>query len=108
MKLHRLLYLFFITLFTISCGSVEQSMQKELDKVHIGMTIEEFKKAIPKSTVVYFDEMYTCYKLTKRYARFGDPNHFSYETRFFYFKDGSLWKVNEGEKAVDYRIKIDN
>lgn len=71
------------------------------------MPIEDFRKAIKKASVVYLDENYSCYKLNKRYAKFADPNHFSYTTRFFYFKENKLWRIDEGERATDYRIQVD-
>lgn len=107
MKKTRLFLLPIFLFFLFSCSSVEQAMQKELEKVYIGMPVDEFKQKIKKATVVYLDDEYACYKLNKRYARFGDPNRYSYASRFFYFKQGKLWKIDEGERATDYRIRID-
>lgn len=107
MKTIKLLLLSTSCFFMFSCSSVEQTMQKELNKAYIGMSIKDFKEAIPKSSSVYLDETYSCYRLDKKYAAFGDPNHFSYSTRFFYFKNDKLWKIDTGEKAVDYRVRID-
>lgn len=89
------------------CGSVEKSMQRRLDKVYIGMPLSEFKKTVRKTSMVYLSEDYSCFKLRKSKAKFGAPSGFVYSTRFFYFQGDKLWKIDEGERAVDYRIRVD-
>lgn len=91
----------------LSCASTEKKMQKELDKVYIGMPIDEFKKVIPKTSMVYLSDDYSCYKLRKRTARYGVPGGYLYSYRFFYFQKDKLWKIDEGERAVDYRLRVD-
>lgn len=103
MKVLKLLLLILSTI-TLSCTSAEKLMQKRLDKVYIGMPLKEFREQIKNTTLVYLGDDYTCYKLEKRRAKYGEG--FTYSTRFFYFLDGKLWKLNEGERSVDYRIKF--
>ena len=38
---------------------------------------------------------------------YGVPALASVDIRFFYFENNKLVKVDEGERAVDYRVKID-
>ena len=72
------------------------------------MTISEFKQNMKRISLVYLSEEYTCYKLTRRREKFGEPGGTVYATRFFYFRGDKLWKIDEGERAVDYRIRVDN
>lgn len=94
-------------LFLFSCGNAERIMGKSLDKVFIGMTMSQFKSEIRGSTMIYLSEEYSCFKISKTKATFGVPGGFTESTRFFYFKGDKLWKIDEGQRAVDYRIKID-
>lgn len=104
MKLTKLLALFSIMVF-VSCGGAERAMQKRLDKLYIGMTIPEFKKVMKDASTVYLSEDYSAFKVKKSRVKYGYGYVFS--TRFFYFQDGELWRIDEGERAVDYRIKVD-
>ena len=81
-------------------------MNNLLDNMSIGMTIEDFKKNIPKDKEVIADmvEMnpeVTIYKVIK------PTNYYSGDFRFFYFENNKLVKIDKGERAVDYRIKIE-
>lgn len=96
-----------IPFFLLSCGGAEKAMQQSLDNLYIGMSIPEFKKSCKNSSMVYLSEDYSCFKLKEKKAQFGEPGGYVYSTRFIYFKDGKLWKIDEGERAVDYRIRVD-
>ena len=47
----------------------------------------------------------TVYKVTKRVWYDSDGSGSDY--RFFYFVDGKLTAIDQGERAVDYRLRID-
>ncbi len=96
-----------ITFYLLSCGGAEKAMQLNLDKLYIGMTIPEFKSQVRKSNMVYLSEDYTCFKLVESKAKYGEPGGFVHSTRFIYFKHGKLWKIDQGERSVDYRIRVD-
>src|SRR5690606_24868473 len=88
-----------IVLFALSsCGGAEKAIQRDLNKVYIGMTIPEFQKNMKRISLVYLSEDYTCYKLTRRREKFGEPGGTVYATRFFYFQGEKLWKIDEGER----------
>lgn len=97
-----------LVILMCACGGVEKAIQKDLDKVYIGMSMSEFKKVVRKTSTVYLSDEYSCLKLQRSKAKFGQPGGYVYSTRFFYFQDDKLWRMDEGERAVDYRIKIDN
>ncbi|QBQ41280.1 hypothetical protein E2P86_08970 [Sphingobacterium psychroaquaticum] len=88
-----------------SCGGAEKAMQKRIDKLHIGMTIPEFKTVMREASTVYLSEDYSAFKVMKSRVKYGYG--YVYSTRFFYFQDGKLWRIDEGERAVDYRVKVD-
>jgi hypothetical protein len=49
---------------------------------------------------------FACYKLVKQSAKFGEPGGYVYQTRFFYFKDDKLYRIDEGTRATDLKIEI--
>jgi hypothetical protein len=89
------------------CGSVNNKMNKKLDDVHSGMTIEEFKKAVPSATLVQMMDNFSCYKYTTSSAKFGEPGGYVYSTRFFYFRDNKLYRIDEGTRATDLKVEIE-
>jgi hypothetical protein len=107
MKTLKNIILVLLPFFLLSCGGAEKAMQHSLDKLYIGMTIPEFKSQVIKSSMVYLSEDYSCFKLEESKAKFGEPGGYVSSTRFIYFKDGKLWKIDEGERSVDYRIRVD-
>lgn len=104
----KILKLLVISSLLIGCGGVNAKMNKTLDKVYTGMTIEEFKKTVQNETLVQMEENYSCYKVEVQRAKFGQEGGYRYTTRFFYFKDNILFKIDEGERATDLKIIIQN
>jgi hypothetical protein len=90
-----------------SCGSVDTKMDNALQGVNTGMSVSEFKNKVKKSTLVQKEVNYACYKLTKTSAKFGEPGGYVYQTRFFYFKDDKLYRIDEGTRATDLKIEIE-
>lgn len=95
----------------LSCGAnPTKLMSKALDKVYVGMPIQEFKDEIDKEELVVMKEDVTVYKLV--YKTYNDAHvmlsgsGWRSDFRYFYFVDGKLAQIDKGEKAVDYRIKI--
>lgn len=106
-----------ITLITtaivlLSCGAnPTKLMTKTLDKVYIGMPISEFKEKVDKEELVKANSQVTIYRLV--YKTYNDAhvvlsgNGWRQDHRYFYFVNGKLNRIDKGERAVDYRIKID-
>jgi hypothetical protein len=94
-----------IIMFTLSCSSGKNQMDQVTSQVYIGMPIAEFNKVIPKKRLIEMRKDVTVYKVTKRVWYDSDGSGSDY--RFFYFVDGRLSAIDQGERAVDYRIRID-
>jgi len=62
--------LFFVSM-SLGCG-VNSKMNKSLDNVYQGMTIQEFKQKVSKATLVQMMDNYSCYKYTTSSAKFGE------------------------------------
>ena len=103
----KLISLLFLSYLLVGCGSVNSKMNKTLDNIYIGMNIQEFKKVAPESTLVQLMENLACYKLSLQSAKFGEPGGYVYSTRFFYFRDNKLYRIDEGTRATDLKIEID-
>lgn len=103
----KLISLLFLSYFLVGCGAVNSKMNKTLDNIQPGMTIQEFKKVAPKATLVQLMENLACYKLSLQSAKFGEPGGYVYSTRFFYFRDNKLYRIDEGTRATDLKIEID-
>ena len=96
-----------IVIFLVhSCGSVDIKMDKAIQGVNTGMSVADFKNIVTKSTLVQKEVNYACYKLTKTSEKFGEPGGRVYQTRFFYFKDDKLYRIDEGVRATDLKIEI--
>ena len=89
-----------------SCVSVKSKMNDSLNSVHIGMTISDFKSKVKGSILVEMKDNFTCYKLEKQSAKFGEPGGYVFETRFFYFKNTKLYRIDEGTRPTDLIIEI--
>lgn len=88
-----------------SCGAADRAMQRSVDKLDIGMSIEDFREVMRGASVVYMSDEYSAFVVRKSRIRYGYGP--VYSTRFFYFKDNKLWRMDEGSRAVDYRIQVD-
>ena len=110
-KLNYIILLSFMALI-LSCGAnPTKLMNKTLDQVYIGMPLSEFKEKIDKEILVEANPRVTVYKVHHR--TYNDAHvvlsgsGWRQDIRFFYFIDGKLNSIDMGERAVDYRIKID-
>ena len=66
------------------------------------MLVKDFLKQHRKAKNEYLSEKMTIYSI-----RFMDPMDSRPYRKFYYFTDGKLSRVDKGERAVDYRIRID-
>lgn len=89
----------------IGCASGKNQMNEVTSQVYIGMPIAEFNKIVPKKRLIEMRQDITVYKVTKRVWYDSDGSGEDY--RFFYFVEGKLTAIDQGERAVDYRVKID-
>lgn len=96
----------------LSCGAnPTKLMTKTLDKVYIDMSISEFKEKVDKEELVEANSQVTIYGLI--YKTYNDAhvalsgNGWRQDHRYFYFINGKLYRIDKGERAVDYRIKFD-
>lgn len=94
--------------FLVGCVTVNTKMNTTLNQVYPGMPTSAFKNKVPKSTLVQMTNNYVCYKLEQQSAKFGEPGGYVYSTRFFYFKDDKLYRIDEGTRATDLKIEIAN
>jgi hypothetical protein len=95
-----LVIILFTSLF-ISCDSLFYPSQKSYEKVYTDMTIQDFLKEHSKAKNEYLSKEVTIYSI--RYMETMDKPY----SKFYYFEDNKLIKVDKGERAVDYRIRID-
>lgn len=73
-----------------------------MDKVYIGMSVSEFKEKVENEELVEMNEKVTIFKkVIKSYNHYfyGMPVLQSVDTRFFYFENNKLVKVDEGENC---------
>jgi len=112
-KMKKLNVITLMTIVTIlmSCGAnPAKNISKTIDKVYIGMSVNEFKEKVENEELVEMNQKVTIFKkVIKSYNHYfyGVPALASVDIRFFYFENNKLVKVDEGERAVDYRVKID-
>lgn len=92
-------------LYLVSCASGKKQMVKLTNKVYIGMTIQEFNKVIPNKRLVEMTKEVTIYKVERRVWYDSDGSGSDY--KFFYFVDGKLSEMNEGEQPQE-RIQIEH
>jgi len=102
----KIIYFFILTNFLVGCVSVDTKMNNSLNEVNTGMSISEFKSKQHDATLVQTQDNFACYKIVKQSAKFGEPGGFVYQVRFFYFKDGKLYRIDEGTRATDLKIEI--
>lgn len=67
--------------------------------IRTGMTIEEFRKEAKYEELVTMDVEWMVYKVV---YGFNADN-----IRFYYFKNNKLVKMDSGQRATDYRVRID-
>lgn len=88
-----------------NCASGKNQLNNLLNQVYIGMPIAEFNKICQKKQVEKMENNITIYRVTKQVWYDSDGSGSDYG--FFYFVDGKLVEMNKGERATDYRIKIE-
>jgi hypothetical protein len=83
--------------------------EKKYENVYTGMAANEFKEKHPKAINEYLSEDVTIYSITYYDTETKFVNHLDEAKykKFYYFENNSLVKVDRGERAVDYRIRID-
>jgi hypothetical protein len=104
MKKKIILIIAFITISSTfsSCDSLFYPSQKNYEKVYTEMTVKDFLKEHSKAKNEYLSQEMTIYSI-----RFMDPMDSRPYRKFYYFENNKLVRVDKGEKAVDYRIRID-
>lgn len=102
----KIIPLLITTIFFVGCVSVNTKMNSELNEVYSGMSLSDFKSKVRNTTLVEMEDNFSCYKLEKQSAKFGQPGGYVYETRFFYFKDNKLYRIDKGTRATDLKIEI--
>jgi hypothetical protein len=103
-KLNLIIILLSFSTLIISCGAnPTKLMAKTMDKVYIGMPIPEFKEKVKKVELLEMNEEVTIFRKVIIQSGLGLRR----DHRYFYFENNKLVKVDKGERAIDYRIKID-
>lgn len=99
-----MLSLTFIAL-TSSCGVNPTKKMSELtDTLYIGMSLNEFRERIKGEQLVEMNSEVTIYKVG--ISNYNDLHGWRSDVSFFYFIDNKLYQIDKGEKAIDYRVKI--
>jgi len=91
---------------SLGCGAVIHSVDSGVAQCYIGMPTSELKKIFrgdlkleklsEENTIYYVAKQYrTTYELGLTY------------TKFFYFKNDKLFKIDEGQRATDQKIVIE-
>jgi hypothetical protein len=105
--------LFLITLFTVtlftSCASLFWPNERKYENVFNGMTMSEFKKAHPKAINENMSNQTAVFSITyyDTETKFVNSLDDAKYKKFYYFEGNKLVKIDKGERAVDYRIRID-
>jgi hypothetical protein len=101
----KIICLTFLSLLLQGCVSGKNQMQEIVSKVYIGMPLSEFNKIIPKKRLIIMRKDVTVYKVERQVWYDSDGSNADF--KYFYFVDNLLSHLDEGERAVDYRIQID-
>lgn len=84
-------------------------IESKYEKVYIGMKIRDFLSIHKEVKNEYMNRENTIYSITyykdKNGQAFANVSDVTYK-KFYYFENNELVKVDKGERAVDYRIKI--
>ena len=64
-----------------------------------GMTIKDFRKEAKYEELVTMDGEWMIYKVIYGFN--------AQNTRFYYFKNNKLVKMDSGQRKTDYRVRID-
>lgn len=91
----------------VSAQNASKKMNNSLSKVYTGMTISEFKNKLNNAILVQMQGNFACYKLEERSQTLTTWSGWVYETRFLYFKDDKLYRIDEGTRATDLKIEIE-
>lgn len=105
------LILISLLLVVTSCLSSKFPLEAKYEKVYVGMTIDDFLNKHDDIRNEYMNQSITVYSI--RYyddrnatAVVSNSNQVTYK-KFYYFENSRLVKVDKGERALDFRIKID-
>ncbi|MFY0603251.1 MAG: hypothetical protein JXQ93_04835 [Flavobacteriaceae bacterium] len=101
----KVITLLVFALFMLGCASGKKQVSKIMNKVYVGMSIDEFNKVVKKKEVVAIRKNVTIYKVVR--SNWYDSDRSGSDYRYFYFKNNKLSLVDRGKRAVDFRIKID-
>ena len=102
MKKVKLFSLVLLAITTTSCDSLFYPSQKRYEKVYTEMTVKDFLKEHSKAKNEYLSTDMTIYSI--RYMESMDNRPYR---KFYYFRNNKLVRVDKGERAVDYRVRID-
>lgn len=106
-KLNLIILLLSFSTLIVSCGAnPTKLMAKTMDIVYIGMSISEFKEIVEKEELVEMNEQVTIFRIVIK--TYNDIPGIGWRSnhRSFYFENNKHVKVDKGERAIDYRIKI--
>ncbi|MGZ9736502.1 hypothetical protein [Flavobacterium sp. GNP002] len=103
--MRKFLFLGISICFLISCASGSRQIDDFTSKTYIGMSISDFMKLEGRKKMVSMQNGVSIYKVVKRV--WYDSDGSGSDHMFFYFVDQKLTQVDKGERAVDYRIRVD-
>ena len=93
--------------FLFSC-SVVKEIDAKVAQCYLGMSVPELQNLFGKDLKLKsMKDGWTVYSVEKRYNNMDYTGTHTYY-KFFYFKnDGKLVQMDEGQRATDFRLKID-
>ena len=111
-KLIILAILFCLSFNLISQKKAKERMNAILDQLYPTISVKDFKNIVngekkSQSSMVEMMDGYMSFKLQTEGPTKGYVGLEYYETRFIYFKDNSLYRIDEGERPTDLKIEID-
>jgi len=102
----KIILLTILSSLLFGCISGKNQMQTIVSKIYLGMPLSEFNKIVGKKRLIVMRKDVTVYKVERQV--WYDTDGSNADFKYFYFVDNLLSHLDEGERAVDYRIQIDN
>jgi hypothetical protein len=101
----KIIIILFTAIISFSCASGRKQLDEITSQVYPGMSIADFNNVVAKKRLVGMKDGIAIYKVYRQVWYDTDASGSDY--RYFYFTNGILTQMDQGERAVDYRIKID-
>ncbi len=95
------IYSLAIITMMLSCTTAPKKMNTILDHIQIGMSENDFRQQLKDEELISSNGDKVIYRVITK-GSYGDFAH-----KFFYFENGKLIRIDEGERNIDFRMKIE-